>query len=155
MSFGKYKENKFEFNIRGSANYTTSTSSIQSGIVTKYWSYNVHPNFDIFLPLKFQVNSDLDYTYRQRTSAFDNNTNITFWNAWIGKKLLKADQLLIKISANDILNQNKGITRNVSSNFISQQTYSTIQRYFMLSVVWNFTKIGTTAPSGGGVMIVN
>jgi hypothetical protein len=151
----KSKEKKIELSFSGSATYTTSTSSIQTGYATKYWTYNLHPDFDFFLPLKFQIHTDLDYTFRQRTSVFDNNTNIAFWNAWFGKKFLKGDQLLIKISANDILNQNKGITRNVSSNFISQQTYSTIQRFFMLSVVWNFTKAGTAAPTGGGMMIVN
>jgi len=151
----KYKEKKIECSLNTSATYTTSTSSIQAGFGTKYWTYNLHPDFDFFLPLKFQLHTDLDYTFRQRTSVFDNNTNIAFWNAWFGKKILKGDQLLIKVSANDILNQNKGITRNVSSNFISQQSYSTIQRYFMLSVVWNFTKTGTASPSGGGMMFVN
>jgi hypothetical protein len=29
---------------------------------------------------------------------------------------------------------------------ISQNVYSTIQRYFMLSVIWNFNKAGTPAP---------
>ncbi|HEX4374272.1 MAG TPA: outer membrane beta-barrel protein, partial [Puia sp.] len=152
---GKYKEKKIDCSFRASATYTNSTSSIQTGFATKYWSYNLHPDLDFFLPLKLQIHTDLDYTFRQRTSVFDNNNNITFWNAWFGKKLLKGDQLLIKVSANDILNQNKGITRNVSSNFISQQTYSTIQRFYMLSVVWNFTKAGTAAPTGGGMMIVN
>ena len=137
------------------ATYTTSTSSIQTNLTTKYWTYNLSPNLDFFLPLNMQIHSDLDYSYRQRTSAFDNNNNVALWNAWFGKKLLKGDQLLVKVSANDILNQNKGISRNVSSNFISQNSYSTIQRYFMLSFVWNFTKTGTTAPSGGGIMIVN
>jgi hypothetical protein len=155
MYAGKYKEKKFDISFSASATYTSSNSSIQTNITTKYWSYNLQPNLDIFLPLNTQVHSDLSYTYRQRTLVFENNTNVALWNAWIGKKLLKGDQLLIKISGNDILNQNKGITRNVSSNFISQNTYSTIQRYFMLSVVWNFTKTGTTAPNGSGMIIMN
>jgi hypothetical protein len=155
FTVGKYKEKKIDCSFRASATYTTSSSSIQADFATKYWTYTLHPDLDFFLPFKFQVHTDLDYTFRQRTSVFDNNNNITFWNAWFGKKLFKGDQLLIKVSANDILDQNKGITRNVSSNFISQQTYSTIQRYFMLSFVWNFTKAGTAAPTGGGMMFVN
>ena len=155
FNINKYKEKKIDCSFRASATYTTSTSSIQTNLTTKYWTYNLSPNLDFFLPLNMQIHSDLDYSYRQRTSAFDNNNNVALWNAWFGKKLLKGDQLLIKVSANDILNQNKGISRNVSSNFISQNSYSTIQRYFMLSFVWNFTKTGTTAPSGGGIMIVN
>jgi len=128
------------------ATYTNSHSSVQSSIKTHYWTYQVQPNFDVFLPKKFQVHSDLDGNFRQKTSAFDFNTNVILWNAWIGKKFLKGDALLIKASANDLLNQNKGFNRNVNSNFISQSTYSSIQRFFMLSVVWNFNKSGTPVP---------
>jgi Outer membrane protein beta-barrel family/Carboxypeptidase regulatory-like domain len=153
---GKYKENKFDVGVDGSATYTSSTSSIQTGLVTRYWTYEFGPNMDLFLPLKFEVNSQLNWTIREKTVAFPGNNNVALWNAWFGKKLLKGDQLLIKISVNDILDQNKGFNRNVSSNFISQNTYSTIQRYFMLSVVWNFTKMGTTAPpANNGIFISN
>jgi hypothetical protein len=47
---------------------------------------------------------------------------------------------------NDILDKNLGVASNVTSNMISQNVYSAIQRYFMLSVVWNFNKAGTPAP---------
>ncbi len=152
---GKYKEKKYDFSLNGSATYTTSTSSIQENISTRYWTYIIHPDINVNLPLKMEVHTDLNYTFRQRTSAFDNNSNVALWNAWFGKKLLKNDALLIKISGNDILNQNKGIQRNVNSNFISQSTNSTIQRYFMLSFTWNFAKAGSVAPQGGGMMIVD
>jgi hypothetical protein len=152
---GKYKEKVLDCSFRANAIYTTSTSSIQTNITTKYWSYELQPTLDFSLPLKMQIHADLDYNFREKTSAFDNNTNVALLNAWLGKKLLKKDQLLIKISGNDILDQNKGISRNVSSNFISQTTNSTIQRYFMLSFVWNFTKAGSAAPQGGGMMIIN
>jgi hypothetical protein len=150
---GKYMEKKFDLSLNGSVTYTTSSSSIQTNISTRYWSYSVAPNIDYFLPLKMQIHADLGYTFRQKTSAFDNNTNVALLNGWVGKKFMKNDVLLVKISGNDILNQNKGINRNVSSNFISQTTNTTIQQYFMLSFVWNFNKAGITVPQGGGMII--
>ncbi len=143
----KSKDKKYELSFRASATFTNSHSSIQSNIKTSYWTYNVSPGFDIFLPKKFQLHSDADANFRQKTSAFDFNTNVILWNAWFGKKFFKGDVLLLKASANDLLNQNKGFNRQVSSNFISQNTYTTIQRYFMLSLVWNFNKAGTPAPN--------
>lgn len=143
----KSKDKKYELRLDGSVTYTSSHSSVQSNIKTNYWTYNVQPAFDIFLPKKFQVHSDVDANFRQKTSAFDFNTNVILWNAWIGKKFLKGDALLIKASANDLLNQNIGFNRTVNSNFISQNTYTTIQRFFMLSVIWSFNKAGTPAPT--------
>jgi hypothetical protein len=59
---------------------------------------------------------------------------------------MKEDALLIKISANDLLNQNIGLDRNIGSNYVSQETYTTVRRFFLFSVAWNFNKNGK-APS--------
>ncbi|MCA6454410.1 MAG: hypothetical protein IM582_14660, partial [Chitinophagaceae bacterium] len=42
-------------------------------------------------------------------------------------------------------NQNRGISRNATSNFISETTNQTIQRYFLLSLIYNFSKNGKPA----------
>lgn len=146
FNINKDKEKKYSINLSSSATYTSSNSSIQTGIKTKYWSFDISSNIDVYLPLKFQIHSDCDMNFRQKTSVFENNTNVILWNAWIGKKFLKKENLLLKASVNDLLNQNIGFDRTVNTNYISQNTYSTIQRYFLLSLVWNFTKAGTPAP---------
>lgn len=132
-----------------SATYTSSTSSVQENVKTNYWTFQVNPNVDVFLPKKFQIHSDAALNFRQKTLLFNTNTNTVLWNAWIGKKFMKSDALLIKASVNDLLDQNIGFNRTVNSNYISQNTYSTIRRYFLLSVVWNFTKAGIKAPGQG------
>jgi len=71
---------------------------------------------------------------------------VVLLNASIEKKMLKKDQLVLRLSGNDLLNQNIGLNRQVGSNNITQTTYTTIRRYFMLSLVWNFTKMGGAAP---------
>jgi len=146
MNINKDKEKKYSIYISPSATYTTSKSSVQSGLQTDYWTFNISTGTDIYLPLKFQIHSDCDFNFRQKTSVFDNNNNAILWNAWVGKKFLKKDALLVKVSGHDILNQNIGFNRTVNSNYISQNTYSTIQRFFLLSFVWNFTKAGAPAP---------
>lgn len=143
FNINKDKEKKYSFSVSPSATYTNSNSSVQQDIKTKYWTFEINADYDLFLPLKFQIHTDCSFNFRQKTSVFDNNTNVILWNAWAGKKFLKNDALLIKATGNDLLNQNIGFSRTVSSNYISQNTYSNIRRYFLLSVVWNFTKAGT------------
>jgi hypothetical protein len=142
----KSKEKKYDFNVDFTATYTTSRSTINTGVVTKYWSYEFQPDANLYLPLKFQLHADADITLRQKTIIFPNNNDVVKIDAWIGKKFLKRDQLLFKVAVNDLLNQNIGFNRTVNSNFISQSTYGTIRRYGMISVVWNFNKAGTPAP---------
>jgi len=148
LNINKDKEKKYSIYISPSATYTISTSSIQTNLETKYWTFSINTGTDIFLPLKFQIHSDCDFNFRQKTDVFESNNNVILWNAWVGKKFLKKDALLVKVTGHDILNQNIGFDRTVNSNYISQRTYSTIQRFFLVSLVWNFTKAGTPAPSG-------
>jgi outer membrane receptor protein involved in Fe transport len=147
FSMYKSKEKKYEFALRPSASYTDSRSSINTQQPVRFWTYSIHPEGDIFLPLNFQVHAEAEINIRQRTEAFKNNLNNTLLNAWLGKKFLKNDALLVKIVGNDLLNQNVGFSRTTNSNFISQNTYTNIKRFYMLSVVWNFSKSGTPAPN--------
>ena len=58
------------------------------------------------------------------------------------KKLFKNDQAVIRLYAFDILNQNIGFRRNINTNYISEKTYNTFNRYLMVSVIWNISKNG-------------
>ncbi len=149
-SFGtgisKSKEKKYEIGADFNASYTTSRSTINTGVNTQYWTYEIQPYGNLYLPLHFQIHADGDINLRPKSAAFPTSNNVVLLNGWIGKKFLKNDALLIKAAVNDILNQNVGFNRSVNSNFITQNTYSTIKRFGMLSVVWNFSKAGTPAP---------
>jgi len=147
FSLYKSKDKKYDASLRPSATYTDSRSSINTQTSTKYWTYTIHPDLNIYLPWKFFVHAEADVNLRPKTAVFANNLNNTLLNASLGKKFLKNDALVISLSGNDLLNQNIGFNRNTYSNFISQNTFSTIKRYFMLTAVWNFTKAGTPAPN--------
>jgi hypothetical protein len=115
---------------------------LQNQINNNYWNAEIRPNATVFLPKKFQIETDGDYTWQQKTQTFAAHSQF-IWNAWIGRTFLKKDDLLVKFSVNDLLNQNTGYSRTPMSNGFQQSVHTTIQRYFMLSVVWNFTKMGS------------
>ncbi|CAL1517442.1 TonB-dependent receptor [Chitinophaga sp. MM2321] len=138
----KSKEKKYEQYLNIQANYNTSQSSVQKQIRTNYWTYSIAHNLDLFLPWKLQLHSEINYSIRQKTAFFTGNNNVLLWNAWFGKKFGKKDVVQVNVSMNDILNQNIGFNRSVNSNYITQNTYSTISRFGMLTFIWNFNKVG-------------
>lgn len=141
-SVGRDKENKYDVSLNVNASYATTTSSIQKSVQPNYWTFYIRPEFVVYLPGKLELRTDGQFTMRQKTSVFTTNNNIFLWNGWIGKKLLKDKSLLVKLSVNDILNQNTGFSRNAGNNYIMQNEYSTIRRYGMLSAVWSFNAMG-------------
>ncbi|MCB0696490.1 MAG: outer membrane beta-barrel protein [Chitinophagaceae bacterium] len=143
-----------EFNTDYTYNDNKATISTQA---TSYWTIENTLNISVELPLKFEIGTDVNWYVRQRTVVFDRNNNVLHWNAYLSKKLQKNDQLELRASAYDILNQNKGFSRYASSNQITENNYNTIRRYGLISLIWNFTKMsaGATPENNAANFIVN
>lgn len=142
LYISKYKEKKFSGRLSGGPTYTTNQSSLQKTVNDNGWGYKGNASLSIYLPGKFQITSEADYEYRAKTQSFDTNFHKMIVNASLNKSFLKSEALKFSLSANDILNQNVGFSRSARGNSITESTYTTIQRYFMASIIWDFNKMG-------------
>ncbi|NLR80380.1 TonB-dependent receptor [Chitinophaga eiseniae] len=139
----KSKPRIYSFYLVGSGGYTKNTSSLQPDSKNSYFFYTLNPSLDTYFWKKFQFHTDVNYFWQQKTQTFNDNFKRIIWNAWIGHAFLRQDQLMVKISCNDILNQNNGYARTATNTFFSENTYTTIRRYFMIGATWNFTKFNS------------
>ena len=145
VSLSKYKEDKYEFSFRPSITYYDNHATI-STYSTNYWQSNSEVSGSVQLPKKFEIGTEVNFMFRERTPVFTTNNNVIKWNAYASKKFLKKQQLELKLSVFDILNQNIGFDRNATGSIITQNSYNTIRRYGMISLIWNFThRPGDTA----------
>ena len=140
--FSKYVEKKYDFRVGLGPNYTFGGSSLQSQINNNGRGFDLRWSGNVYLPGKFQIGTDGNYQWRGKTETFNTDFNRTLVNASLAKTFLKEDNLKLAFTVNDLLNQNVGFTRSSSANFITQNTYSTIRRYFMFSITYDFNKMG-------------
>ena len=141
-SFFSYSnDQKFSLNFGPFIGYNASNSSLKSSINNNYFTYGVRAGTNITLPWKMEFFTDVNADLRQRINAFATNTNLVVWNAWLSKKILKKDAGKLILSANDILDDNKGFTRTINSTFISDNRFQRISRYFLLKFEWSFNKM--------------
>ncbi|HXH98947.1 MAG TPA: TonB-dependent receptor [Sphingobacteriaceae bacterium] len=146
VSTSQYKPKKYNFNIFIGPNYYRSQSSLQRQINNNGWGLNSRASFSVTLPGKVEITSEGNYEFRQKTQSFNQDFDRLIWNSSINKKFFKKENLMFSLSGNDLLNQNIGFSRSASSNFITQNSYTTIRRYFMFSAIWDFNKMGGGAP---------
>jgi hypothetical protein len=141
-SLNMYKDKKF--GIWLSTNFSTNVSktSLNSALVTRYWTQSHNVDVWLALPWKMELGSDCEFNLRQKTSVFERNNNSIKWDGHIDKKLFKNDVARLRFSVHDLLNQNIGFNRNINSNFVSERTYNTIKRNFLVTFIWNFSKNG-------------
>jgi Outer membrane protein beta-barrel family len=140
----KTKTDKYDISWRNQWNLNSNSNSIQNNTI-HYLSYtsNIEGNYKL---KKFTLGSDVEFNIRQKTNQFDKNTNNTVWNAFLSKDL-HDNMFTIKFSVNDILNQNNGFSRVATSNYFNQTIRERLQRYWLLTFTWNFSKNGK--PSKG------
>jgi hypothetical protein len=67
---------------------------------------------------------------------------VLLWHVNLDKKVSKKHDLRAGIRVNDLLNQNIGFSRSINSNFISERSSVVLQRYWLVTLAWNFSKNG-------------
>ncbi|MWB93325.1 outer membrane beta-barrel protein [Flavobacterium sp. GA093] len=141
-NLSKYKDKKYNFNTSFGPTYNVANASINENSNSNGWGFNGNFWTSVELPGKFEISSDGNYQYNGKTDVIPETFERFIWNATITKKFLKTDNLRVSITGRDLLNQNVGFNRSANNGNINQSTYTTIQRYFMFSVSWDFSKMG-------------
>lgn len=140
LNVSKYKEKKYNFYVRFGPTYNISRVSVGSNSDGIGYSGYFYGNLQ--LPAKLEISSDGDYQYNGKTQVLNKSFERFIWNASLGKKFFKSENLKFSLTVNDILNQNVGFNRTATNTSISETRNTTIQRYFMFSVSWDFNKMG-------------
>ena len=141
FQIAKYLANSYNFRITTNFSYSSTSSSINAGLKTNYWSQNHTTQLGFFPWKNWEMNTNANYTWRQKTTIFDGHNSVLLWNAFLSRNFLD-NRLTARLAINDILGQNAGITRSIIANQVSQTTSNMIGRYWMLSVLYRFTKKG-------------
>lgn len=127
---------KIDFTLTSNGNYNLISNSYNTNINNEYYVQNSRLSMNYILWKGFTLGSDItNYIYRGLGGEFDQT--IFLWNASIGKKFLKDNQAEIRLTAYDILGQNRSITPNTYDAYIERTTVNALQRYFMLTFSWN------------------
>ncbi len=114
------------------ANYTIGNNA-------KYYIFA--PDIDISYVFPGSIRLQTDITYNKLTgrgAGFD--TEYMMMNAFISR-LFFNNRGTFKLSVNDLLNQNTGISRTTNSNSIVDQNFNVLKRYYMLSFTYSISNI--------------
>jgi len=140
VDIGKNKTN-YSYGFSIGPTYRVSSSSLQS-LDNNTKGFFTNFNFYTRLPYRFFIGSDLSYTYNAKNQVFDRSFEQLLVNSYIGKSFLKEENLKLTLRGNDLLNQNTGYRRDSSSSGFTESRNTTIKRYFIFSLTWDYTKFG-------------
>lgn len=133
---------KIDFTLSYHANYNIVRNTLQRINNANYYNHTATARFNYQFWKGFVFNTSVSNTLNAGGSS---NYNTSYWllNASLAYKFLKDESLEVKFSANDILNQNKNITRNVTEVYVEDIQSTALRRYFMGTITYSLRKLGT------------
>ena len=138
-----YRTDVFDFSIDGSVMYQKSNNA-NTNLSNNGETFNYTIGFDgnLHLPAKIDLSTDLDYRIYQGYGENSNQRNTAIWNAQISKRFTESNSWTVRFKVYDILQQQKLISRNVSSMAVTDSETNTIGCYAMVQVVYNINTLG-------------
>lgn len=131
------KLDSLNITIGNSYTYNNPVSSLSSISNQPFATQKYFIDGEWRLPHHFLVKSDATYTINTgRAAAF--NRNIFIINFEISKAFLPTENIILALSANDILNQNLNLQRQINGNVITDNYTQIISRYFLVKLTYKF-----------------
>ncbi len=124
--------------------YSTYKSR-QIAFKTEYKGENIATTLSSSYKTTKKMNLSSDLTLNRFNSANSKATNFAIWNASATYRFLKGNNLEFKLSALDLLHQNKSIINYGSLNSFTIGTQKVLQHYFMTTVSYYPRQFGKKA----------
>jgi hypothetical protein len=128
---------KVDFTVSSRTGFTSVKNTISSNSDSDYITQSTRVKFNWIIGKSLVFRTNLNHQLYNGLSD-DFNQNYWLWNMSIGKKVFKNKLGEIAISAFDLLNQNRSISRNITEVYIEDVQTTTLTRYIMLNFTYNF-----------------
>ncbi|MES2426894.1 MAG: outer membrane beta-barrel protein [Bacteroidota bacterium] len=126
----------------GFGEYFEGNKTEQLGLnKSTYYKWTTNFGFAFAFPRSLFFNTRVNFN-NTKSSGQTDNVYFTIWNADLGYRFLKGNDAEIKLSALDILHQNKAIYNSVYNNVITSSSNNVLQQYFMLTLAYYPRKFG-------------
>jgi Outer membrane protein beta-barrel family len=139
FSLNKYVVDKYSLQLNTNFSHFNQLSSINTELPAHYWTQNHFGSVTIYISKGVEVNTNVAYTWQEKTNTFSTNTSVVFLNGFVSRNL-DHNKLVVKIQLNNILNQSAGFTRTNINNINTQNSTNILGRYWMLSAIYHFDR---------------
>lgn len=145
LSLSSNISESLDFTLLYNGSYTAVKNTVQTSSDNSYYTHTASLKINYIFRKKLVLNTEASHTqYNGLSQSY--NQQYLLWNAYIGYKFLKNNALEAKISAFDLLNQNRSINRTITSSYTEDSYTSVLRKYYLLTVTYTFRNFKSGTP---------
>ena len=135
------KKEMFDLAVGISLGSSQVAYSENSAFDQRYFDQRYFTDLTVNLPGHWIIASTMDYTFYSG-EQFGAADQLLLWSTTISKSFLEGQRATLTLSAFDLLNQNQGIERSNSLNYIQERRSNVLGRYLMMSFTYKLSRFG-------------
>ena len=137
----RYRNDWLEVGLNGSFNYTFEKDKLNPRNNQEPYTFSYGGNVQVYTPWNTTITSNITNQARRGYSDAEMNRNELIWNAQVAQSFMKGS-LTLSLEWNDILGQQRNISRSLTSDGRSVYTYNGINSYGMVRVIYRLNIFG-------------
>jgi hypothetical protein len=149
LDFNATPTENFEFSLSYGLGFNQTLNNLRPETNNLNLNHQLYGDLKWTIFKKLTLSSSIRYQYNTNL-AQGINPQIILWNASLSYGLLKNEQLKLKITAFDLLNQNRAVGRNMVDNYIEDYNHQILSQYVMFTLSYNLRYFDKPKPQGGG-----
>ncbi|MFI3268298.1 MAG: TonB-dependent receptor [Rikenellaceae bacterium] len=136
-----------DFTVSSNSSISIARNSLSSESDNTYFKQSIGVKGNWIIANGFFVNVDYTYNFYRYSDNEDYDPNYSMLNIGIGKKFLKKQNLELRVSGFDMLNQSQALTHTIASEYVQDALSNVLQRYLMLTVTYKFNTFKSNMPN--------
>lgn len=139
LNAGYSSGNKLFVNLSYMPSFNKVSYELNASANQSYTTHNLTGMCNLFLFNKLKIQQTMLYNYNQSASA-DFGRSSLLWNMQLSYLCFK-NLAEIKVTAFDVLKQNRNINRSIGDNYIEDTQSNNMQQYVMVGISYRLNKL--------------
>jgi hypothetical protein len=126
-----------DFTVSYQGTYNLSRNTLSTGNQGDYYSHSIGVRFNAVAKHGIVVRQELNHNLQSGVpSAY--GQDIVLWNTTLGKKFLKGEKGELRVTASDVLEQNRSVSRSITETYVQDSRDRTLGRFVQAVFTYTF-----------------
>jgi len=136
-TFASNISQNLDFTVSYMGNYNISRNTLNTGSRPDYYSHTLGLRLNAVAKHGIVVRQEVNHNFQGGASqGYDQN--VVLWNTTLGKKLLKGDKGEIRVTATDVLQQDRIVGRSFTETYVQDSRDRTLGRFIQAVFTYTF-----------------